>query len=61
MYLIIRRLSNSFGTGYSIHADTEEGNVFQTINFYGYSKKEAIQKYRREHGLQRKHMERIEF
>lgn len=57
-YLIIERLSNSFGRGYCITADIG-GKCFPERSYYGYSLQDAIRKYRDLYGLRGKHLIQI--
>ena len=55
-FMMIKRVCNSWGIGYVIEADGCEGCAY-----YGYSKREAIRKYRESNGLVGKHFDKIEF
>lgn len=57
-YLIIQKLSNSWGRGYSIRAEIG-GYRMKETNYYMYSEKEAIAKYRKENGVAGLHFDRI--
>ena len=54
-YLIISKGANSYGKRITIRAeiDINEWSIekYPEIDFYQYTEKEAIRKYRREHGL----------
>lgn len=57
-YLIIQKVSNSWGRGYSICAEIG-GYRMKESNYYMYSEKEAIAKYRKENGVAGLHFEKI--
>lgn len=51
---IIQKVSNSFGSGYSIHV-----RPYEEITFYGYTLRRAIKRYRDETGIGRRHLSLI--
>lgn len=57
-YLIIQKLSNSWGRGYSIRAEIG-GYRMKETNYYMYSEKEAVARYRKENSTIRLHFEKI--
>ena len=60
-WLIIKKVSNSWGRGYIIRADFDDlGVSAPEIAYYGYSKADAVRKYRQSHGLKGTHFQRLE-
>lgn len=57
-YLIIQKLSNSWGRGYSIRAEIG-GYRMKETNYYMYSEKEAVARYRKENGVAGLHFNKI--
>lgn len=55
MFGIIETVFNSYGRGYYIRVDG-----YRETGFYGYSKRDAIGKYRRENNLKYKRINWIE-
>ncbi len=56
-YLIIHKLSNSFGRGYSVRAD----GIAPEHCYYQYSKRDALRLYRDRYGLRGVHFQILEF
>ena len=56
--LIIGKLSNSFGRGFYIRAEIN-GYSLKENNYYGYSLKEALARYRYKNKIERLHFEKI--
>ena len=57
-YLIIHKLRNSFGSGYSVRAETPTV-YFPERSYYGYSLRDAVRLYRQQNGLQGRHFETL--
>lgn len=53
--LFISEVWNSWGHGIYIYA-VINGNRYPEIGYYAYGKREAIKRYRNEHGLKGKHL-----
>lgn len=55
IHITIRKVGgNSWGVGLEVTA-YKEGSLIGDERYYGYSKREAIAKFRREHGLKGRH------
>ena len=50
-WMIIKRTWNSWGMGYIIRAELEDSYYFPERAYYGYSKRDAIARYRAEFGI----------
>lgn len=54
MYMVIEKISNSYGRGYEVRT----GNIYR--RYYGYSKRDAVARFRAEFNLKYKRFITVE-